>query len=454
MISEVEPKLVTDTEKCKDITSLLSQEKILAVDCQGVYRGSHLRLTLLQIGTSRGDVYLFDVQENRDLLSGGPLRNLLESENIEKVMFKCSKDSGALYHGFQITLRNVFDIQDAHIILEEEKKGRKLFPALMLRDVCQVYSSTDKVSKDEEEIMKICAEESCRFWEERPFTDKMMSVAVGNVRALIPEVYGKQKRLIEECGLTIKFKERVFESVQLNIDTTFKKRRIDRIHERAMEILRSTDRTCTAKSTLMDFAEDSEEMLALRIVDFGDVQNMSKKIQQLKKEHINIYLDKICGEVKSDKSETLVTLGKLRFLKKNKYHPDTSIAEKARDIRKEIQNIILASIEEKYDENTEISFLSETEQEILRPLNIGTKADTDFSPLINILFWRLLEKDMAKKSETLHRYRRNFKLNKYFYERMKTFASSPSSAAVPNHVRANAKKFLDDIRLYKVNTNF
>lgn len=85
MISEVEPKLVTDTEKCKDITSLLSQEKILAVDCQGVYRGSHLRLTLLQIGTSRGDVYLFDVQENRDLLSGGPLRNLLESENIEKV---------------------------------------------------------------------------------------------------------------------------------------------------------------------------------------------------------------------------------------------------------------------------------------------------------------------------------------------------------------------------------
>lgn len=26
-------------------------------------------------------------------------------------MFKCSKDSGALYHSFQITLQNVFDIQ-------------------------------------------------------------------------------------------------------------------------------------------------------------------------------------------------------------------------------------------------------------------------------------------------------------------------------------------------------
>lgn len=85
MTSEREPQLVTDTEHCKDIASLLSKEKILAVDCQGIYRGSHLRLTLLQIGTSKGDVYLFDVHENRDLLSGGPLKTLLESEEIEKV---------------------------------------------------------------------------------------------------------------------------------------------------------------------------------------------------------------------------------------------------------------------------------------------------------------------------------------------------------------------------------
>lgn len=251
-----------------------------------------------------------------------------------------------------------------------------------------------------------------------------------------------------------KFQERVLESVQLNIDTDFKQRRIHRIHERAMEILCSADRAFTAKSTLMDFAEDSEEMLALRIVNFEDVQNMSEKIQQLKKEHTDIYLDKIRGELISDKPETLVTLGKLRFLKKNKYHPDTSIANKAKDIRKEIQNIILTSIEKEHDEDTEISSLSETEQEILRPLNIWTEADTEFSPLINILFWRLLDKDMAKKSETLHRYKKKFKLNKYFYERMKKFASSPTSVAVPNHVKANAEKFLADIRLYQINTNF
>lgn len=250
-----------------------------------------------------------------------------------------------------------------------------------------------------------------------------------------------------------KFQERVLESVQLNIDRAFKKRRRDRIHECAMKILHSTKRACTTTSTLADFAEDGEEMIALRIVNFEDVQNMSEKVQQLKKEHINMYLDKIRGEIISDKPETLVTLGKLRFLKKTKYHPDTSIAKKAKDIRKEIQNIILTSIEKKYDENTKISSLTETEQDILRPLNIWTEADTEYPPLINILFWRLLEKEMDKKSETLRRYRSNFKLNEHFFEKMKKFASSPTSVAVPNHVRANAKKFLDDIRLYNVNTN-
>lgn len=77
--------MVTSVRECEEIVSLLYEETVLAIDCQGVYRRSHLRLTLLQIGTSQGDVYLFDVHENRDLLLEGSLRVLLESEEIEKV---------------------------------------------------------------------------------------------------------------------------------------------------------------------------------------------------------------------------------------------------------------------------------------------------------------------------------------------------------------------------------
>lgn len=84
MASE-EPELVTSMKECERIASLLKHEAILALDCQGVYRGSHLRLTLLQIGTSKGKVYLFDVQVNPIFLFTAGLRHLLESKDIEKV---------------------------------------------------------------------------------------------------------------------------------------------------------------------------------------------------------------------------------------------------------------------------------------------------------------------------------------------------------------------------------
>lgn len=77
--------VVTSTEHCEEIASLLSKENVLAVDCQGVHLGVHGTLTLLQIGTSRGDVYLFDVHTCKDLLSVTKLKDLFESVTIVKV---------------------------------------------------------------------------------------------------------------------------------------------------------------------------------------------------------------------------------------------------------------------------------------------------------------------------------------------------------------------------------
>lgn len=77
--------VVTSTEHCAEIAFLLLNENVLAVDCQGVHLGVHGPLTLLQIGTSKGDVYLFDVHTCRDLLSVIQLRTVLESKGIVKV---------------------------------------------------------------------------------------------------------------------------------------------------------------------------------------------------------------------------------------------------------------------------------------------------------------------------------------------------------------------------------
>lgn len=77
--------VVTDTVRCKEMASRLLDERVLAVDCQGVHLGTKGTLTLLQIGTSKEEVYLFDVHHCDELLSVAELKRALESEDIVKV---------------------------------------------------------------------------------------------------------------------------------------------------------------------------------------------------------------------------------------------------------------------------------------------------------------------------------------------------------------------------------
>ena len=78
-------EVITETERCKEVVSILSRENVLALACQIIEQGFHDRLSLLQLGTLGGDVYLFDIQENMDLIAKGGLCSLLDSCEIEKV---------------------------------------------------------------------------------------------------------------------------------------------------------------------------------------------------------------------------------------------------------------------------------------------------------------------------------------------------------------------------------
>lgn len=246
----------------------------------------------------------------------------------------------------------------------------------------------------------------------------------------------------------------MFESVKLQIDPFFQRQRRDRINGHVMEIIHSIENTCTTNTKLLDFEKESQEMLALRMVEFKDDRKMSDKIQQLKKEQIDSYLDKILEEVKSDQAELLVTQNKLSFLNKTRAHPDKSIAKKAQDIRRQVQNIVLSSIESKYDVGTDVSLLSICEYEILRDLPIWSNNDTNFTQRIKGLFWNVLVNYLDRKSDALHKHKEHSKLNKYFYDRMQKFARCSLSVPVPKQVREKVKAFLDDIRLYKIDTTF
>lgn len=221
-----------------------------------------------------------------------------------------------------------------------------------------------------------------------------------------------------------------------------------------MEILQSLENACTTNTKLQDFEKDSEERLALQIVDVEIAKKMSEIIQQLKKEYIDSNLDEILEEVESDEAELLVTSSKLRFLNKTRGHPDRLFARKAGRIREKIQNIVLSSIERKYDVGTDVSLLSTCEQEILRDLPIWSDDDTKFPKVIKGLFWRLLDNDLARKIGALHKHKGNYRLNKRFYDQIEMFGHGPSSVPIPTHVREKVKIFLHDISLYKIDTNF
>lgn len=219
-----------------------------------------------------------------------------------------------------------------------------------------------------------------------------------------------------------------------------------------MEILHSVENTCTTNTKLQDFEKDSDERIALQIVDDEIAENMSEIIQQLKKEYIDSNLNEILKDVKSDEAELLVTSSKLRFLNKTRGHPDKLFARKAGRIRDEIQNIVLSSIERKYDEGTDVSLLSTCEQEILRDLPIWSDEDPNFPKVIKGLFWRLLDNDLARKIGALHKHEGNYRLNKRFYDQIERF--DHSSVQIPMHVRVKVKKFLHDIRFYEIDTHF
>eukprot|EP00105_Crassostrea_gigas_P027032 XP_011448227.1 PREDICTED: piRNA biogenesis protein EXD1 isoform X3 [Crassostrea gigas] len=144
-------EIVVETSRCRQIVSILSSESVLAVDCEGIALGVEGPMTLLQICTYSGDVYLFDVQENRELFSEGHLKIVLESDEILKVIHACSYDSAALYHQFGVTLQNVFDTQVADTVLEEHNE-RLLVSSLDLQELCQKYSSSKKVSDYKEQL--------------------------------------------------------------------------------------------------------------------------------------------------------------------------------------------------------------------------------------------------------------------------------------------------------------
>lgn len=84
---------------------------VISFDCKGVNLGVKGQLTLIEIGTVRGEAFIFDLQQSPQMVADGGIKMLLEDESIIKIIHDCRNGSYNLYTQYNILLRNVFDTQ-------------------------------------------------------------------------------------------------------------------------------------------------------------------------------------------------------------------------------------------------------------------------------------------------------------------------------------------------------
>lgn len=177
------------------INDIIENKQIIAVDCEGVNLGVKGTVTLVQIAILPPKdmpfifpkIYLFDVFINPEFLEGS-LKKLLESEEIIKIIHDVRNDAAALYFQHGIILKNVFDTQVAHAVIQQQNQGKPAYKAkyISLNLLCESYGGPVNPKKDQ---LKKYYRKDQRFWSHRPLTDEMILYAAHDVYSLIPNVY-------------------------------------------------------------------------------------------------------------------------------------------------------------------------------------------------------------------------------------------------------------------------
>ncbi|CAM1306274.1 TMPRSS15 (predicted), partial [Pycnogonum litorale] len=212
-------KVVTKVKDCQLVMRQISKSHppIIAVDGEGVNVGPNGPLTLLQICSWDGQIYVFDVQTCPDMITDGGLTSLLSSSDIMKVMHDCRNDSAALCVQFDITLNNIFDTQAAHCVIQQQETGKPVYKVknVSLNTLCKLYGGV--VNPKREQLKKIYRRDP-RYWSRRPLTDDMIMYAAYNVIALAPTIYEALKSLIKPESETL-FRDLCHEQIFACINT-------------------------------------------------------------------------------------------------------------------------------------------------------------------------------------------------------------------------------------------
>jgi exonuclease 3'-5' domain-containing protein 1 len=187
-VLQVSRVVVSVRESSQLVDDLLRAGQPVGFDGEGVNLGPKGQLTLVQISTFNGQVIIFDVQTTPAIMTQGGLKRLLESEHIIKVVHDCRNDSAALYFQCDVQVRNVFDTQAAHAVLQLQDTGKPVYKVknVSLNALCELYNAP--VNPMKEQVKNIYRRDQ-KFWARRPLTRDMICYAAADVLALVPTIY-------------------------------------------------------------------------------------------------------------------------------------------------------------------------------------------------------------------------------------------------------------------------
>ncbi len=168
------------------MNSAAGEQIVVSLDCEGINLGVKGQLTLIELGTTRGEAFIFDVLTCPQIMTDGGLKQLLESDRVIKVIHDCRNDSVNLYTQFSTILRNVFDTQSAHAVLQYQEQGKQVYKVknLSLNTLCELYNAPPNPMKDQ---LKSVYRRDQKYWARRPLSRDMLLYAAGDVLVLINE---------------------------------------------------------------------------------------------------------------------------------------------------------------------------------------------------------------------------------------------------------------------------
>jgi ribonuclease D len=182
--------LVPKEKKCGEILSELMNQKIIAIDCEGVNHGPNGKLCLIQIATSL-NIYVIDVcveaAAREEIVT--TLKAIFKNNTIKKILHDARNDNEALY-SVGIINEHFEDTQILHGLLtslrgKPEKK-------IGLKELMQHYSFNHELKT----TMKANYKSDPALWAKRPLTEDMIEYAACDV-ANLTTVYKRLKEDIE-----------------------------------------------------------------------------------------------------------------------------------------------------------------------------------------------------------------------------------------------------------------